>query len=78
MKIDKEKIAAMAALPDEELWKKVREIAKENGIKLPEKDPTAKDMQALKAVLLSGERINPLAAAKLISNLKRGREDERK
>ena len=58
MKIDKEKIAAMAALP--------------------EKDPTAKDMQALKAVLLSGERINPLAAAKLISNLKRGGEDERK
>ena len=45
MKIDKEKLTALTALPDNELWCEVRKIAKSYGFTLPESTPSECEMQ---------------------------------
>ena len=78
MKIDKSKLDALAALPDEELWKKIREVADGKGITLPKEEPSKSDLLALRSILTGGEKLNMMAAARLIRDLKRGADNERK
>ena len=44
MRIDKEKLASLSRLSDEELWEVVSGIAAKNGIKLPSNAPLPTDM----------------------------------
>ena len=72
MKIDKEKLAALAALPDDALWKEIRKIAGENKISLPEATPKKEEMAKIRSLLLNSDKINMFSAMKFINELKRG------
>ena len=68
MKIDKEKIKAMCALPDEVLWSQIVSIGAENGFTLPKSVPSHTDMQRLRDAVNGGTKMNLAAALKIIDN----------
>ena len=70
MKIDKEKLSALLALPDEELWLKISEIAKGYGFKLPKTPPPHSDMERIRSAG-SGANPNLGEALKLINKYRK-------
>ena len=74
MKIDKSKLDAMSALSDEELWKKIREIAGEKGIKMPENAPSSAELSKVRSALSEADKLNLPKAMRIVNNLKRGSE----
>ena len=68
MRIDKEKVKALCALPDEELWAQIVSIGRENGFTLPKSVPSHTDMQKLRDAVNGGTKINIAAALKIIDN----------
>lgn len=71
MKIDKNKLAALAALSDEELWKTVRSVAEGNGIALPERAPSGTELQKLRTAMTEADRINTIAALKMLNKYRK-------
>ena len=69
MKINKEKIEALCAMPDEELWREVQKIARGYGFKLPDRVPSKEDMQKMRNAV-SGTKINLGDALKIINSYK--------
>ena len=72
MKIDREKIKSMCALPDAELWAQIVTIAAEHGFELPKTPPKHEDMEKLRGAVNSGTRLNLTAALKIIDSYRRG------
>ena len=72
MKIDKEKLSAMAALSDEELWATVLAIASRNGIKMPSKAPSHEELEKIRTAMSNPDKLNALGALKIISKYKKG------
>lgn len=71
MKINKEKLEALCAMPDEELWREIKKIAETYGLKLPDKTPSKEEMQKMRNTVC-GTRINFAEAIKLINSYKGG------
>ena len=71
MRVDKEKLNALVALPDGELWCEVRKIAKSYGFTLPEKTPCESDMQKLRGAVTGSGKINLGDAVKILNDYKR-------
>ena len=71
MKIDKDKLNALAALPDEELWKTVRGIAKSHGFNLPEEAPPHAEMEKMRAAVFNNSTPAVGEALKLINDYRR-------
>jgi hypothetical protein len=71
MKIDKNKLAALAALSDEELWKTIRSIGEKNGFSLPEKAPGSSELQKLRSAMTDADRMNTVAALKLLNKYRK-------
>ncbi len=69
MRIDRNKLEEMAALPDDQLWGQIVKIAAGYGFKLPEKTPTHEEMQKLREMAL-GSKINMTDAMKLLNQYK--------
>lgn len=69
MKIDREKMEALCAMPDEQLWREVQRIAASYGFKLPDKVPSKEEMQKMRDAV-SGTKINLGEALKIIKNYK--------
>lgn len=67
MKINREKIEALCAMPDDELWREVQKIASGYGFKLPDKVPSKEDMQKMRNAVC-GTKINLTEALKIINN----------
>lgn len=67
MRFDKEKLEAMLALPDEELWKTVVAIGKAHGFTLPEKSPPHDELDKLRKIAKDGSKMNVGAAMKILS-----------
>lgn len=72
MKIDKEKLDALVAMPDDELWGQIRSIAMSHGIKLPEKTPAHSEMEKMRAAANSGAKLNLAQAVKVINDYRKG------
>ena len=72
MKIDKEKLAALAALPDEKLWGEVVALAASHGFKLSATPPPADEMRRLRGAILNGAKLNIAEAARIVNQYKRG------
>ena len=68
MRIDKEKVKTLCALPDEELWAQIVSIGREHGFTLPKSVPSHTDMQKLRDAVNGGTKINLAAALKIIDN----------
>lgn len=71
MRINKEELARIAALSDEELWRTVVTMASSYGFKLPEKTPEHSELEKLRATL-NGSKLNVSEAVRLLNNYKRG------
>ena len=74
MKIDKDKLAALLAMPDDKLWAEVRAIASSHGITLPTAPPPPEEMAKLRGAVSGGARLNFAEAVRVINDYtKRGK-----
>ncbi len=71
MNFSREELLALAALPDEELWCKVKEIAAAFGISLPRETPSHAELEKLRQIATGG-KISMPEAMYLINKYKRG------
>ena len=71
MKLDRQKLEQLAALPDDALWKEVRRMVGEKGIRLGERAPSHEDMVRLREAFLGSSPLSMVDGAKLISEYKR-------
>ena len=70
MRFDKEKLEALAALPDDKLWAEVLKIADSVGYTLPREAPPHSELQKMRDAV-SGGSINTLEAMRIVNRLKR-------
>ena len=72
MRFDPEKLNALCALPDGELWYEIQKIASSHGISLPKACPNAKTMQDIRNAASGGAKIKLGEAIKVINEYKKG------
>lgn len=70
MKIDREKLDALAALPDEKLWTEVVKIAGMYGYSLPKETPSHADLEKMREAVRS-DKINMSEALRLVNQYKK-------
>jgi hypothetical protein len=71
MRFDKSRLEALAALPDDELWCQVQNIAKGYGLNLPSTQPSHAELERLRGIATGG-KISMSEAMMLINKYKRG------
>ena len=71
MKIDKEKLTALVALPDDKLWAEVKKIAISHGITLPDSPPPHEEMERLRGAVSGGARLNLAQAVRVVNDYRR-------
>ena len=71
MKLDKDKLNALLAMPDAELWREIRKIAGTHGFTLPEKAPSNEEMQKLRGAVSGGAGLNLGRAVKIINDYRK-------
>ena len=70
MRIDKAQLEAIAALPDEELWKTVVGMAKSYGFSLPERTPPHEELEKMRS-MVHAPKINIADAMSLLNNYRK-------
>lgn len=70
MRFDREKLEALAALPDEKLWAEVVRIADMYGYSLPKETPSHTDLEKMRGAVRS-DKINVSGALKLVNQYKK-------
>ena len=70
MKINKQLIAELSALPDDKLWEKICDMAAGYGYTLPREKPRDKDMAMLRAMMKDAEKIGPADLVRLLATFK--------
>lgn len=76
MKINKEKIAELAALEDSQLWLVITQAALKYGYTLPAEVPKKEDMAKLRSIMNEAEKISAKDILKLMSAFKAKRNKE--
>ena len=71
LKIDKEKLNALAKLDDDALWVEVKTIAARHGFKLPDATPKHEQMEKLRTAVTDTEKINLSGAIKIINQYRK-------
>ncbi len=66
MRFDKEKLAELIALPDDELWRTVVSIGKTHGFTLPQKTPPHEDLEKLRKIAKDGAKMNVTTAMRIL------------
>lgn len=72
MKINMERLRALCALGDDELWREVRGIAASHGLNLPERTPSHSEMEKMREAVSSGGGISLRDAMRLVNEYRRG------
>ena len=72
MRFDKEKLEALAALPDDKLWCEVVRIADSLGNSLPKETPPHSELQKMRDAVRS-DKINIADAMRVVNRLRRGK-----
>lgn len=70
MRFDREKLEALAALPDEKLWAEIVRIADMYGYSLPKETPSHTDLEKMRGAVRS-DKINVSEALKLVNQYKK-------
>jgi hypothetical protein len=70
MRFDREKLEALAAMPDEKLWAEVVRIADMYGYSLPKETPSHANLEKMRDAVRS-EKINVSEALKLVNQYKK-------
>ena len=71
MRFNKEELARLASLSDEELWRTVVSMAAKYGFKLPEKTPEHSELERLRATI-GASKLNLSEAVKLLNSYRKG------
>lgn len=71
MKLSRQELESIAAMPDDKMWVEVRKIASSFGFELPSDTPPKKDLDKLRELAL-GNKISPMEAARLVNYYKKG------
>lgn len=71
MMVDKEKLNALLAMSDGDLWREVRKIADSHGFTLPESAPPPSEMQKLRGAVSGSSSLNLGKAVKIINDYRR-------
>ena len=69
MKIDREKIAALAALPDDELWHEIVTIGAKHGFNMPKKTPPHSELEKLRNTV-GGDKLKLGDALRILNSFK--------
>ncbi len=72
MRFDREKLEALASLPDDKLWAEVVRIADSYGYSLPKQTPSHADLEKMRAAARA-EKINVSEALRLVNQYKKQR-----
>ena len=72
MKVNKEKLASLVAMPDDELWCEIVKIAASHGFKLPEKTPSHEEMEKMRSAVKGGAKLNLTEAIRVIDRYRKG------
>lgn len=72
MRLDRDKLLDMVALPDAELWKTIVEIGRGHGFTLPEKAPPHEELEKLRGIVKDGSKMNVASALRLLNKYKGG------
>ena len=67
MNFDKDKLNELVSLSDDELWRRVVEIAKSHGFTLPTKTPDHAELEKLRSIARDGSKMNVGLAMKMLS-----------
>ena len=70
MRINKEELERLCALPDEALWAEVQRIGSAHGFTLPAATPSHEDMEKLRGIA-GGSRINMGEAMRILNEYRR-------
>ena len=70
MTFNKEKLEALAALPDDQLWAEVTKIADGFGYALPKTPPPHSELEKMRNAV-KGDKINLTEAMRVVNRLKR-------
>ena len=70
MRFDKEKLEALAAMPDDQLWREVVGIAGKFGYSLPETTPPHTELEKMRNAVRA-EKINVSEALRLVNQYKK-------
>ena len=71
MKLNKEQLAALLALPDDKLWAEIVRLGGAYGMKLPSTPPPADQMAHLRSAV-NADKLKMSDALKLMNEIKRG------
>jgi hypothetical protein len=74
MKIDKEKLDKLLALPDDALWAEIVRVASSYGFNLPQKTPPKEQLNRLRATAGS-DKINATEAMRILASIRKGKEN---
>lgn len=72
MRFDREKLEALASLPDDKLWAEVVRIAESYGYALPKQTPPHEDLEKMRAAARA-EKINISEALRMVNQYKKQR-----
>lgn len=71
MRIDREKLVALAALPDPQLWAEIRKFAAQKGFRLPETQPPHEDLERLRRTVTDTDKIQVAEALRIVNEYRR-------
>lgn len=71
MKFDKQKLAALSALPDAALWEEIVKMGKEHGISIPKTPPTHEELERLRGVIGDPDRMRMSDAIRVVNDYKK-------
>ena len=76
MKLNKEKIDLLLKKDDALLWQEIINMAQKFGYTLPEKAPSAQNMEKIRTAIENADKLSALDVAKLLSAFRAKRNKE--
>lgn len=74
MKIDKEKLNKLLALPDEQLWAEIVRVGAGYGFTLPKNAPPKEQIDRLRSTV-KGDRVNAADAIRILGLIRKGKDN---
>lgn len=71
MRFNKEKLEALAALPDNKMWEEIKKMADGRGFSLPKDAPPRETMEKIRRAMTGAERISLAEAARIMQKYKK-------
>ena len=68
LKLNKDKLRALGALSDDDLWTEIRTAAQKFGYTLPQDPP--KDIEKIRSAIKESDKLSAMDLARLMSSLK--------